>query len=96
MITRSRIALTTVLSALVATALLSIGFAGVSQAASGGLSLSDSVTSPAPGSKVTLVAELAVPGTGTFSNEIVQQIDPSKIVLTSVADITAAEDWTVS
>lgn len=37
MITRSRIALTTVLSALVATALLSIGFAGVSQAASGGL-----------------------------------------------------------
>jgi hypothetical protein len=37
-----------------------------------------------------------VPGTGTFSNEIVQQIDPSKIVLTSVADITAPEDWTVS
>jgi len=26
----------------------------------------------------------------------VQQIDPSKIVLTSVADITAPEDWTVS
>ncbi len=97
MITRSRIALTTVLSALVATALLSLGFAGVSSAApGGGLSLSDSTTSPAPGSKVTLVAELAVPGTGTFSNEIVQQIDPSKIVLTSAEDITAPEGWTVS
>ena len=95
MITRSRVALTAIVSALVATALLSFGFAGVSQAASGGLSFSDSTTSPAPGSKVTLVAELAVPGTGTFSNEIVQQIDPTKIVLSSAADITAPAGWTV-
>lgn len=96
MITRFRVTLTCVLSALVATALLSIGFAGVSQAASGGLSLSDSVTSPAPGSKVTLIAELAVPGSGTFSNEIVQSIDPGKVVLTSAGDITAPAGWTVS
>ncbi|MBU6329454.1 MAG: LPXTG cell wall anchor domain-containing protein [Acidobacteria bacterium] len=65
-------------------------------AAGGGLSLSDSVTSPAPGSKVTLIAELAVPGTGTFSNEIVQRIDPSKVVLTSANDIVAPAGWTVS
>ena len=93
----SRAVLTTFLSALVATALLGLGFAGVSSAApGGGLSLSDSTTSPAPGSKVMLVAELSVPGTGTFSNEIVQQIDPTKIVLSSAADITAPAGWTVS
>lgn len=86
----------TFLSAILATALLSVSFSGVSQAASAGLSLSDSVTSPAPGSKVMLIAELAVPGSGTFSNEIVQSIDPSKVVITSAADITAPAGWTVS
>lgn len=96
MFSRLQTASLTFLSALVAAALLSIGFAGVTQAASGGLSLTDSVTSPAPGSKVTLIAELAVPGTGTFNNEIVQSIDPSKVVITSASDITAPAGWTVS
>lgn len=97
MTSRARTRFLQTLGALVATALIAVSFADVSQAApGGGLSLSDSVTSPAPGSKVTLIAELAVPGTGTFSNEIVQRIDPSKVVLTSANDIVAPAGWTVS
>ncbi len=96
MIIRSRAVLATILSSVIVIAMLGMNLAGVSEAAGGGLSLADSVTSPAPGNKVTLIAELSVPGTGSFSNEIVQRIDPTKIVLSSVDDIVAPPGWTVS
>ena len=57
MSTRAGTTVLTALTTVVAVALLSIGFSGVSSATpGGGLSLADSTTSPAPGSKVTLVA----------------------------------------
>ncbi len=49
-----------------------------------------------PGSKLDLTAAMPVSAAGTISQEIVMQIDPTKVKLTSSEDITAPAGWTVS
>lgn len=49
-----------------------------------------------PGNTVNLVAAMPVADSGTISQEIVLQIDPAKVKLTSAKDITAPAGWTVS
>lgn len=61
-----------------------------------GLSLSSSSATVAPGSQVTLTAGMPVSGDGTVSQEIVQRIDPTKMKLTSINDITYPVGWTLS
>jgi hypothetical protein len=42
----------------------------------------------APGSQVTLTAGMPVSDAGTVTQEIAQTIDPTKVKLASIADIT--------
>ena len=49
-----------------------------------------------PGNTLDLVAAMPVAGTGTVAQEIVMQIDPTKVKLTSVTDIKAPAGWTVT
>ncbi|MEI6689091.1 MAG: cadherin-like domain-containing protein [Thermoleophilia bacterium] len=57
---------------------------------------STSAATVAPGGRVTLVATMPVAAAGTISQEIVQTIDPTKVKLTGLSDITAPEGWTLS
>ena len=58
--------------------------------------LTPSASSVAPGSQVTLTAATPVAGVGTISQEIVQTIDPTKLKLTSLDDITYPTGWSLS
>ena len=49
-----------------------------------------------PGNKVNLVAGMPVSDAGTISQQIVVQIDPTKVKLTSAADITAPSGWAIT
>lgn len=65
-------------------------------ATSGAITLTSSSATVAPGSQVTLSAGMPVSVAGTVSQEIVQTIDPTKVKLTSIADITYPAGWTLS
>ncbi|MFM8528765.1 MAG: hypothetical protein ACKOD2_03650 [Ilumatobacteraceae bacterium] len=66
------------------------------EATAGAVTLSVGSTSVAPGSKVTLKAGTPVSGAGTVSQEIVQEIDPDKVRLTSASDISYPNGWNLS
>lgn len=64
-------------------------------ATASGVTLTPSSASVAPGSKVTLTAATPVAGIGTISQEITQTIDPTKVKLTSLDDITYPTGWSL-
>jgi len=60
------------------------------------VSLSASTATVVPVSTVDLTAGMPVASAGTTSQEIVQQIDPTKVRLTQASDVVAPAGWTVS
>ena len=68
----------------------------VAEASNDVITLTSSNATIAPGAQVTLTAGMPVSSTGTVSQEIVQAIDPTKMKLTSVADISYPTGWTLS
>ena len=50
-------------------------------------------SSTTPGSTLDLVAAMPVSAAGTISQEIVMQIDPTKVQLTSATDVKAPAGW---
>ena len=60
------------------------------------MSLTASSATVLPGARVMLTAGMPVSDAGTVSQEIVMQIDPSKVQLTSSEDIIAPSGWTLS
>lgn len=60
------------------------------------ISLSPSSATVAPGGQTTLVAGMPVVGSGSLNQQIVQQIDPTKVKLTSLSDISYPSGWTLS
>ncbi|MEY4223628.1 MAG: hypothetical protein RIS33_562, partial [Actinomycetota bacterium] len=60
------------------------------------VSLSASTPTVAPGAQVTLTAGMPVVGAGTVSQELVQAIDPAKVRLASITDISYPAGWTPS
>lgn len=63
-----------------------------------GSTITEVVTSPtaAPGTQVDLIARMPFTQTGSTSQEIVQQIDPTVIQLTGIEDIAYPNGWTLS
>ncbi len=63
-----------------------------------GSTITEVVTSPtaAPGAQVDLIARMPFTQTGSTSQEIVQQIDPTVIQLTGIKDIAYPNGWTLS
>ena len=49
-----------------------------------------------PGARVSLTSGMPVSGAGTVSQEIVQTIDPTRVVLTGINDISYPQGWTLS
>ncbi|MTA28908.1 MAG: hypothetical protein F2562_08655, partial [Actinobacteria bacterium] len=68
----------------------------VADATGGAVTLTSSSATVAPGAQVTLTAGMPVSDAGTVTQEIVQTIDPTKVKLTSSADITYPAGWTLS
>jgi len=64
--------------------------------ASPAVTLTSSSPTVAAGSPVTLTATMPVVGAGTVTQEIVQQIDPTKVRLTGAHDIEYPVGWTLS
>ncbi|WP_281787110.1 SdrD B-like domain-containing protein [Aurantimicrobium sp. INA4] len=60
------------------------------------VTLSVSATSVAPGSTVDLTASMPVVSAGSTTQTLTQTIDPTKVKLTSVNDITYPAGWTLS
>ncbi len=60
----------------------------VADATGGAITLTTSSATVAPGAQVTLTAGMPVSASGTVLQEIVQTIDPTKVKLTGVDDIT--------
>jgi uncharacterized repeat protein (TIGR02059 family) len=63
-----------------------------------GTTVTEVVTAPtaSPGQKIDLIARMPFTQTGSTSQEIVQQIDPSVIQLTGINDIAYPNGWTLS
>ena len=70
--------------------------AGAVRASAPDLTLTASSATVVPGAQVTLTAAMPVVGAGTVSQEIVQTIDPAKVKLTSVSDISYPSGWVLS
>lgn len=70
--------------------------ADFARASNTSVTLTTSTATVAPGSRVDLTASMPVVGAGTMSQEIVQEIDPTKVKLTSLADITYPSGWSLS
>ena len=60
------------------------------------LTLTASLATVDPAAQVTLTAAMPVVGAGTVSQEIIQTIDPTKLKLTSVNDISYPAGWVLS
>ncbi len=68
----------------------------VAEATDDVITLTSSAATVIPGEQVTLTARMPVSSAGTVSQEIIQTIDPTKMKLTSVADISYPTGWTLS
>ena len=69
---------------------------GDADATNSSITLSVSSASVAPGSQVVYSAAMPVVGAGTVSQEIIQNIDPTKTKLTAIGDIAYPSGWTLS
>ena len=69
---------------------------GTTASAVSGVTLTSESATVAPGAQVTLTAGMPVVGAGTVSQEIIQRIDPTKVKLTSLSDITYPSGWSLS
>jgi CshA-type fibril repeat protein len=69
---------------------------GPAQAAGGAVTETSSVASTTAGSQVTLTATAPIQDAGTFTQSIVQTIDPTKVKLTGLSDIAYPQGWTLS